>query len=149
MGWLNNFKKKVIHSAFDSGLIDGETALRWSDEEKARTNRLPSESIIVNRFMSQIDAILGEDYLQYECVSKLRRETREQLRNAYRESPQELINFSNGIDHRLWALKQLNHLTFEEIGTGRHHLRDVLKPDGRILASVNRMCLQKHYIIDI
>ena len=100
---------------------------------------------VVSCFMNEIDEILGKEYLHYECVCKLRQETLNQLESAYQESPQQLIDFSNSIDHRLWALKQITYLTSEEIGTGRYHLRDHLKPEGQILVQLNRMCLQKAF----
>lgn len=144
MGFFKNFIKIVKQEAYYAGLTKPE----WEKSDKKIVQY--TERQIVSRFMDQIDDVLGKEYLEYACIYNLRQETLQQLKNAYQESPKDLIDFSNSIDHRLWALKQMAHLTFEEIGTGRHHLQDYLKPEGQILAKVNRMCLQKafnlHYI---
>ena len=133
---------------------DAERARQYSKqmrefyrEKEQQSNRPLADKnhYIIKRFMSQVDAVIGEEYLHYECVAKLQRETLEQLITAYNESPEELTAFSNQIDHRLWALKQVCKLTLEEIGTGRYHLRDVLKPEGHTLAKVNKRCLNQAY----
>ena len=150
MGWFKKLKNAIIYSAWDNFLISSDTALKFSDYDTEPEKPNNSEKQIVSLFMTQIDVAIGEEYLKYNVVYNLRQETLKQLKSAYEESPQTLIDFSNSIDHRLWALKQMAHLTFEEIGTGRYHLQDYLKPEGQILAKVNRMCLQKafyfHYI---
>jgi hypothetical protein len=100
---------------------------------------------IIRRFMTQVDAVIGEEYLHYEVIHKLRQETLYQLIDAYNTSPDEITAFSNQIDHRLWALKQMCKLTLEELGTGKYHLRNVVKPEGNILIKVNKNCLNLAY----
>lgn len=119
----------------------------YANREQQQSNRPLADKnhYIIKRFMSQIDAVIGEEYLQYECVAKLRRETLEQLISAYNEAPEELTAFSDQIDHRLWALKQMCKLTLEEIGTGKYHLRDILNPEGHLLTKVNKRCLNQAY----
>jgi hypothetical protein len=104
-----------------------------------------SQKQIVSRLISHIDDAIGEEFIKYEVVYKLRQETLKQLETSYQESPQDLIDFSNSINRQLWALKWVAHITYEEIGTGRHHLQDYLKPEGQILAQLNRLCLQKAF----
>ena len=104
----------------------------------------PSDTKAIKPFIEQIDIALGE-YATYDIVNKLREETISQLNKSYSDSPSSFKEFSNSIDHRLWAYKWLCNITLEELGTGKHHLRDILKPDGQILAQINRSCLQKAY----
>lgn len=120
-----------------------------SNKSSYRTNTTPysnyEKSQVVSRLISHIDDAIGEEFIKYEVVYKLRQETLKQLETSYQESPQDLIDFSNSINRQLWALKWVAHITYEEIGTGRHHLQDYLKPEGRILAQLNRACLQKAF----
>jgi hypothetical protein len=96
---------------------------------------------VIKPFIEQIDIAFGE-YSQYEVVQKLRKETIDQLKKSYFDSPANFRNFSNSIDHRLWAYKWICNITLEELGTGKHHVRDILQPEGRILVNLNRSCLQ-------
>ena len=100
--------------------------------------------IAVKPFIEQIDIALG-DYAKYEVVYQLREEIIMGLKKAYCQSPEEFKNFSNSVDRRLWAYKYIANITLEELGTGKHHLRDILKPDGQVLANLNRSCLQNAY----
>lgn len=104
----------------------------------------PSDVKAIKPFIEQIDIALGE-YATYNVVNKLREETISRLNKSYSDSPASFKEFSNSIDHRLWAYKWLCSITLEELGTGKHHLRDILKPDGQILANLNRSCLQNAY----
>lgn len=104
----------------------------------------PSGTKAIKPFIEQIDIALGE-YATYDIANKLREETIFQLNKSYSDSPSSFKEFSNSIDHRLWAYKWLCSITLEELDTGKHHLRDILKPDGQILAQINRSCLQKAY----
>lgn len=104
----------------------------------------PSDTKAIKPFIEQIDIALGE-YATYDIVNKLREETISQLNKSYSDSPSSFKEFSNSIDHRLWAYKWLCNITLEELGTGKHHLRNILKPDGQILSQINRSCLQKAY----
>lgn len=145
MGWLTKLKNAIIYSAWDNFLISSDTALKFSDYYTEPEKPNNSKKQMVSQLMTHIDDAIGEEYIKYDVVYKLRQETLKQLESSYQESPQDLIDFSNSINRQLWALKWVAHITYEEIGTGRHHLQDYLKPEGQILAQLNRLCLQKAF----
>jgi hypothetical protein len=98
----------------------------------------------INPFIEQVDSILG-NYIEYSVIHKLREDIVTQLKNAYNQSPKEFNQFAKSTDKRLWAYKYICSMTLNELGTGRYHIYDVLKPEGNILREVNIMCLKSAY----
>lgn len=131
VGLISYFRVRAINKPMDD----------FYKQKEIEQQTIRESQIAVKPFIEQIDIALDE-YAKYEIVHQLREETIMQLKKSYCESPQDFKNFSNSIDHRLWAYKWICNITLEELGTGKHHIRDILQPEGRVLANLNRSCLQ-------
>lgn len=81
----------------------------------------------------------------YLCVAKIKTYWMDFLYKAKYDYPEKYKNIvdNNANDPKRWALARISDRAFDIIASGEYHLQDVLTPEGEILASLYRYCLEE------
>ena len=103
--------------------------------------KLLSNEEVVNILMASVDDELGADFLCKRSVIALKSKVVSQIERDYKKNPEQISEFVQSIDCRLWAKKMLCDITFRTLTTKKYYSENGITPTGTLYYDINRKCI--------